>query len=267
MRRCLTSFALALLCAGASAAQKKTQLEAEGLTGPVRSVRVEYAQRTSEDGKTVESARNPGRLAHYDERGDYAETISYDHKGAVRVRVAYGADARGNKVQTSYDGDGKLLSKFVPQLDGQGQRVGSLILDPAGEIKQRSTFRRSADGRLMEQESYDAAGSLLYKIVYTFDARQRQTEFAFFKPSGRLDSKTVWPDGAGGGGVSHSFRYDEQGNVSSEQINAAPVVEEVDGRGNWTRQSTRVRSTGNGHAREYVSVTYRVIEYFDAKKP
>lgn len=266
MRRCLTSFALALLCAGTSAAQqKKSHREAQGLSGPVRSIRTEYAQRTTEGGKTVESPRQHRRLTLFDERGDMLEVTTYDHKGAVSSRAVNGRDAQGRAVSFNYDGEGKLVNRRETLFNDEGKPAGHLTYGPDGELKQKVVDKHNPDGSIAEQEIYDAGGALLYKNLFVRDERGQQIAFEFHDATGRLLDKTLTPNGVGKG--FHTAKYDAGGGVEFEQTTEAGVVEEVDARGNWIRQSARVKSAQNGHAREYVSVTYRTIEYFDSKRP
>lgn len=265
MRRLLFAFALALSCCPALAAQEaESGSDKLSLKGPVRSVRVEHATRTTGGGKTSESPRELSSVTTYDERGAAVERASYDHRGALRSRETYGRDEHGNSVTTSYGGDGKLLRRTVSQPAG-ADRPGAYVVvtsGPGGELARHSIHRRMAEGRVAEQEVHDARGALIQRNVYTYDAAGRQTETTNYGADGRPREKTLWL--AGGG--SHSVRYHDDGSLFFEQRNEPPVFEEADSHGNWTRRSEYVTNTQKGHTRAYVQITYRTIEYHPAKK-
>lgn len=266
MRRLFTLLAFALACCSALAAQEaKSNSGPYGMNGPVRSVRVEQAHRTTEGGKAVESPRRLGSLTTYDERGNVVERTTFDHRGAIQGRQVHSKDEQGNPVTTSYGGDGKLLSRSVSQSEGpdsQGRFIVAISGPGGGEVARHSIRRRMAGERIAEQEVYDARGALIQRNIYTDDAAGRQVETINYFPDGRLREKTVWP--AGGG--SHSVRYNDDGSVFLEHRSEPPVVEERDEHGNWTKRSERVTSTQAGVTREYVQITYRTIEYHPAKK-
>ena len=265
MRRLLNASAFAILCCCALAAQEiKDDGGPDFLKGAVRSVRVEHAQRTTDGGKAVESPRRLISVTTYDERGSAVERTTFDHRGAIQSRQVHGKDEQGNAVTTSYDRDGKLLSSSVSQPAGP-DRPGAFVIvtsGPGGEVARHSVSRRMAEGRIAEQEVYDAGGALLNKTVYAYDGAGRQSEMTVYGPYGRLLDKMLWLGGSG----FHSFRYNEDGSPFFEQRNESPVAEEFDPQGNWTRRSARVVNTQHGHTREYVQIIYRTIEYHPAKK-
>jgi len=252
-----------LLCACTVSAQKKTDLEIEGLKGRVRSVRVEWARLTVEGGKLVASPRRPQRLTIYDEQGNKTESMIFKHDGSILTKSVYGKDAQGNLVTASFDGNGKLIRRTVMMLNAQEQFPDVFVFGPNGEPLERSVRTRRADGRLTEEAIYDANGALLYKNVFSHDDQGKQTEFANYNSAGKLTQKTVWLND---GGI-HSIKYDERGNLWYESIHRASTIEDIDPQGNWTERHTPEKTTQEGHTREYVGVTYRAIEYHTAKKP
>ncbi|MDX6269861.1 MAG: hypothetical protein QOD28_1084 [Acidobacteriota bacterium] len=253
---------LLLLCAFVASAQRKPDREAAGLKGAVKSVRLEWARRTTKDGKTTESARRPQSVIVYDEQGDRIESTSFMYDGSVIFKTTYQRDAQGHMVQTSYDGDGKLMRKTVQLVDRQGKFVGFIFYGANGELKQRSVETRGANGRLLEEAVYDAGEKLLYRKVFTYDGQGEQTEYTVYGSSGNVTQKTVWL----GGGSFHIVSYDERGNIQVESTNKASIREKLDSQGNWTEQHTPQKHTQNGHTEEFVGVTYRTIEYYPPKK-
>lgn len=264
MRRIFAAAVFALSCCAALAAQgAKTDAGPHGLNGPVRSVRVERTNRTTDaSGGAVESPRHLVSVTAYDERGVAVERTTFDHRGAIQSRQVYGRDEQGNAVTALYGGDGKLLGRSVSQPENPDRSGGHLHTGANGESQRRSVYRRTPEGKIAEQEVYDASGALLQRSVYAYDAAGRQTEMAHYGPDGRLRDKSVW---LAGGGF-HSVRFNEDGSLFFEQKNESPAAEETDAHGNWTRHSARVINTQNGHTREYVEIIYRTIEYYPAKK-
>lgn len=251
---------LLLLCICSASAQKKTDREAAGLKGAVKSVRLESAMRRTTDGKTVESARILRSVSIYDEQGNRVESTSFRNDGSVLSKISYQRDAQGNLVLTAYDGDGKFMRKTVQLVNSHGKFVGFNIFGANGELQQRSVETRNANGQLAEEAVYDVNGKLLYRNVYSYDGEGKQTEYAFYNASGDLTQKTIWAMGGG-----HTVRYDKRGNISFESTSKASTTEATDAQGNWTEQRMSQKNTQNGHTEESVVVTYRTIEYYPPK--
>ncbi|HEX8456483.1 MAG TPA: hypothetical protein VF656_04100 [Pyrinomonadaceae bacterium] len=245
-----------------ASAQRKTDLEAAKLRGMVKSVRVESATLTNEDGKTIESERRPRDVTVYDGQGNRIESQSFRHDGIVLSRTSYERDAQEHVILTTYDGDGKFVRKAVQLVNAEGKFVGFIFFGANGELKQRSVEMRAANGRLAQEAVYDGNGKLLYRNIFSYDVNGTQTEYAVYDASGNLTQKTVWLTGGG----FHTVRYDERGNISFESTNQASTIEETDVQGNWTKQRESQKNTQNGYTREFVVVTYRTIEYYPPKK-
>lgn len=259
---CVPLSLLLLLCAFAASAQRKTDREAGSLKGTVKAVRLEWAKRTINDGKTVDSPRWLRSVTVYDQQGNRSESTSFKHDGSVLFKTSYNRDAQGHSIHTVYDNDGKFLRKTVQLVDQQGRFVGFIFYGVNGELQQRSVERRGANGRLSEEAVYNADGKLLYRNVFSYDGEGRQTEYAVYDSSGNLTRKTVW---AKNGGY-NTLRYDERGNISFESTNQASTIENTDPQGNWTEQHAWQKTTQNGHTEEFIGITYRTIEYYQPKK-
>lgn len=263
MRKLLaTCLPLLVLCVCSASAQRKTDREAAGLKGAVKSVRLESATRTTADGKTVASARILRSVSVYDEQGNRVESTSFKHDGSVLSKTSYHRDAQGNSVLTAYDGDGKFMRKTVQLVNSQGKFVGFIFFGANGELQQRSVETRGSNGRLSEEAVYDANGKILYRKVFSYDGEGKQTDYAVYDASGNITQKTVWLVGGG----FHLVRYDERGNLSFESTSKASTIEATDPQGNWTEQHMSQKNTQNGHTEESVIITYRTIEYYSPKK-
>jgi len=153
MRKQFIAGVLGLLCACVVSAQRKSDREAAGLSGPVKSVRTEWAKLTTSDGKTVESARTLQSLTVYDEQGNRIESTRFDLNGAVLFKTVYSRDAQGNSLSALYDGDGKLLSRTLQSVNEKGKPNGLITFGADGKLQRRSVETRSTNGRRLSRRA------------------------------------------------------------------------------------------------------------------
>ncbi len=96
MRKQFIAGVLGLLCACVVSAQRKSDREAAGLSGPVKSVRTEWAKLTINENKAAESsARTVQSLTVYDEQGNRIESTRFDLNGAVLFKTVYAGMHKG----------------------------------------------------------------------------------------------------------------------------------------------------------------------------
>jgi hypothetical protein len=87
--------------------------EQDGLSGPVRRVRVETANIVTRDGKLMELPRSLIEVSTYDARGRKTDSVAYPVEGATAPgKEEYKHDDKGNIIEMTLRGnDGSVLSK------------------------------------------------------------------------------------------------------------------------------------------------------------
>ena len=195
----VTATTLCLLVIQPGFRQKKSDREAYGLVGPVKTVRIDVAKFASESGNWQEGRRIPSCVLTYDESGDIIEDTRYldgrrqtrnYEKGTITEETNY--DARGaleEKTVYSYSHDGKILEedcydakgvlqyKKVHNYGDAGKRVDVATYIFGGSILD-GTQSLSYDyhGSLLEDARYGANGSLRLKQTYIYDDRNHLIE-------------------------------------------------------------------------------------------
>lgn len=91
----------------------KSNLDQDGLSGPVRRVRLETAQILVKDGKSVEGSRELRGVATYDQRGRKIDNVPDPVEGgSLTGKKEYRYDDKGNVIEMVVRGDdGSVLSK------------------------------------------------------------------------------------------------------------------------------------------------------------
>lgn len=87
--------------------------EQDGLSGPVRRVRVEKANIVTREGKLVELPKSLVEVSTYDAKGRKADFVAYPSEGATAPgKEEYKYDDKGNMIEMTLRGnDGSVLSK------------------------------------------------------------------------------------------------------------------------------------------------------------
>src|ERR1044072_4784238 len=98
--------------------------EQDGLSGPVRRVRVEIANVVTRDGKLVELPKSVIEVSTYDAMGRKIDSVAYPVEGASAPgKEEYKYDGKGNIIEMTLRGDdGSVLSKekYTYELDEFG---------------------------------------------------------------------------------------------------------------------------------------------------
>jgi hypothetical protein len=87
--------------------------EQDGLSGPIRRVRVETANIVTRNGKLVELPKSLIEVSTYDAMGRKIDSVAYPIEGATAPgKEEYKYDDKGNIIETTLRGnDGSVLSK------------------------------------------------------------------------------------------------------------------------------------------------------------
>lgn len=217
--------------------EKMSAREQAGYLGPVRTVKCETAEFSTQDGQRVEGARVPTLETFYDRRGNVTEESWYDSSGSLDFRVLFTCDAKGNiREVVRRDAQDNLLEKHVYRYDSKGKATESLSYDSEGKLTTRGQYRHDEKGdavecvfrdengypknrrldvqdnkgRRIRTESYDADNTLRWSTLVSYgpdDAGITETS-CDYNPDGSLERKTV-------------FVYDARRRLLSESTYAA----------------------------------------------
>ena len=253
-----------VLTAPASSQQQGTDLQAEGLQGPVHIVSGHSSESTSLDGHTAPGPDKKLDSLTFNSGGRLVERVIYDDYGFLVGTEKYAHDVTGNLIGSElHDPKGVILDKQVfkfqngtltesASFDGQGASGTREVLtyDQSGRPQKQiyyetglvigKTFFKSDDrGNLIEAAFFDAAGAKgmapigpcynAHRVVYLYDDKRRVTEETAYNLDGSVKRKS-------------SYKYDDHGNVAEElRVDFASTLKfvhtyEYDRQGNWTRQ-------------------------------
>lgn len=285
MRDFLTLLIVTLACAQPSTAQAATDIESAGLSGPVRTVRVETARVSSASGQFVEGGRVLAQLYSFDEKGNTTGQSVFDPDGSARRKLGWGHtyDTKGREsVRTFLNARGALTSRAVFVYDEQGRKVEMTFYNPGGAVNHIETFAYDDSGRMVREAHLNPDGTTRNTSVYTYDTGGRLTERIVHKPDGTLFQRTVstydekgreteWVIYRGDGtpAVAQRRSYDERGSVteSLRYVNGVLVSRETftyefDARGNWVKRRVVRETVKGGTSRTEREVNYRTITYY-----
>lgn len=254
MKNLLGVLMLNLLSFSTIHAQIKTDLEIEGLKGPVKSVRFERAEILQ--GDNVERARWLVSVTTYDEKGNRLEELKYNANGALLKKMVFTRDDKGNQMKIIYKADGTIDSKWIYNYDSRGKMTNGTWYDPDGTLRLKIVKTYDANGKLIEDAMYNADGSTKYKTIFTYDAKGNRVSDTAYSDTGAVANKSVWSKS--GGDVT---LYNNDGTIWYRASSQAPTLE-YDPYGNWTKWSTPKKETRGSKAEEIIEVLYRTYSYY-----
>lgn len=291
------------IAAAIQAQDHNTRVGTYALRGPARTMRVEEAKIIKQDGKYVEGARvrrmnvlfnedgSRPELLLYDEKGalvrriemrfeggKMTEFLNYDGRGRMWLRGEYSYDRDGRlQERTQYNGDGSLLSKFTYTRNAKGEITeiaehngkGDLLtktsntFDNIGQLQTRERTSYHPNGAFSMRETYNASGKRVESVYYNKDGSIARSSVRIdrqineFGPDSSL-TKTIditYPDR-----LPIESVHNPDGTVSKD----SQVIDEVDGQGNWVKQT---RWISDAQGTRPVKVVYRTLTYFSESKP
>lgn len=285
MMRVLAALALALSCSYSAAAQAGTDKDRSGVTGPVRTLRLEKAAVSLVSGRPVEGPRVLTQTISFDEKGNATATSVFNPDGSVSSKLgrAYTYDAEGRVAERSFlDAHGVLTGRAVPAYDKKGREVETTVFNPDGSVHYIQAYIYDERGNITRKASRSPGGAPYSSTAHTYDAKDRLTETAFYLPDGNLFQRNVYTYDARGRGTGWTAyradgtpmtgftrRYDEKGNVveSLHSANGSLVTRhtytyEFDARGNWVKRRAEREDVRGGVSKVVPEVTYRTITYY-----
>lgn len=255
MRLLLGALSFALLLSATAAGQSKTDREAAGLQGAVKSVRVEQVELAA-DGQTSKRPRWLTSVTTYDQQGNVLEELHYQPNGALREKRTVARDNEGHKVITTYNAGGAVTAKTVNSYDDAGHITGTLTYDGAGVLKHKSASTYDERGRFTGGAVYNADGSQMSKTVVTFDEEKKRPELAIYDEHGTLMGRQALTDAGG-----YVINYRPDGTIWFSETRQ-PAQREFDGHGNWLKQTWPKSVTREDRTEDVISVEYRTITYY-----
>jgi hypothetical protein len=97
-------------------------------------------------------------------------------------RTVYNFDnAQHKAVATTTGQDGKVRETIRYVLDDAGRFAGA-----DGRVQLKSRYKYNDAGRILEEAQSTPDGTLLHKIVYSYDSSGKQTGYSVFDASGKL---------------------------------------------------------------------------------
>jgi hypothetical protein len=296
------SVGAAQLPGAANAQDNDVRVRTYALRGPVQTMRLEEATVISKDGKFVEGPRILRMTAVFSEDGGRPEFGIYDEKGALTRRIEIKYEGGRETEFLNYDGAGSMWLKGVNIYDENGFVKEKATYNGDGSLRSKTTYKRNAKGAAVEWAETDAKGNYIDRWVNTFDAagelstserttyrpdgsvsskefrdlRAKRSESVFYNQNGSIAQTRVredrrinefGPDGS----LQRTIEISNPDRLPTETVhnsdgtanNYAPIADELDSHGNWTKQ-TRWVSDANG--RRPVKVAYRTLTYFSDSK-
>ena len=286
MRKRLTiTLGLILVFACLTVAQVKNQKRriGTGLTGPVRSVRIERASFSKKGNDYVEGPRVLAKTINVDPEWRRLEWRYHNPDGSVLRANVVNLDADGDQTEVSEnDGEGGLVRKIVYIYDDRKRLNEYLIYKSDGTLQYRwvatrpvpgkveistyngdgsfrdravNTFAFATPGEKMESSVYNLDGSLSQKTVVVADGKRRVERWEY-KSDGSLLARFVDTRDREGFLI-EIVEYNEDSSIRRKET----FTREFDAQGNWIKET---KSEWDTKAGTFVptAVSYQTITYY-----
>ena len=221
-RRLFIAFGIILVFACLTVAQVKNQRRriGPGLTGPVRSVRIERASFSKKGNDYVEGSRVLAETIILDPQWKRLEWRYHNPDGSVLRANVVILDADGYQTEVSEnDGEGGLVRKIVFVYDDRKRLHEYLTYKSDGTLQHRWVAARPVPGKV-EISTYNGDGSFKDRAVNTFAfAKPGETiESSVYNLDGSLSQKTVLV--ADGNGRVERWEYKPDGSLLARFVDS-----------------------------------------------
>jgi hypothetical protein len=286
MRRLLYSLALTLFLSAISIlGQTEKRLPGTtGAVGPVKTIRIERATFTKQNGAAVEGPRVLERTFDINEDGTKQESVVYATTGQVVQRSVETYEPDGRVTEAKFfRGNGALARRVVTLYDDQKRRTEMVVYGPDDAVVSRTTFRQTDNKLEMEGVAYDARGAIINQSKSSTDLKTRQMETTSVTPTGVIQtqsSSTKQPDGSqeyrregsngeferlttkgDGPGALNQVIYNRDGTIKSRER----LLHEYDAHHNIIK-TVHLSAQGDAGEFEPVEVTYRTFTYYEKRQ-
>ena len=286
MRRILYSLTLTLFVSSISVfGQTEKRLPGTiGAFGPVKTMRLENATFTKQNGAPVEGPRVLVRTFDVNDDGTKQESVVYATTGQVVQRSVetYEPDGRVTEVKL-FRGNGDLARRVVTLYDDQKRRTELIAYGPDGAVVSRTTFRQADNKMEMEGVAYDARGAIVNQSRASTDLKTGRMETTTVTPTEVIQTQsgsTNNPDGTreyrreGSNGEFERLatRTDRPGELNRVNYNRDGTIKsrerylhEYDSHHNIIK-TLRLEAQGDSGEFEPVEVTYSTFTYYEKKQ-
>lgn len=269
MTRILATLTITFLLSGTVTSQSKTDLEREGLKGPVHTVDAESSDFTIEgreqgtgrklDALTFNSKSQLVQRTIYSDYGFLIGTEKYSHDAGGQLVVAEMYEPKGGlqeKRVFTYR-QNRLVEVTTHDASGVAQLKQEYIYDQHSRVKDeiysfkakpvgKTSYKLDRNGNIVEAAFFQPNGAKAvaplgpcfsaHRVVYSYDSRGRVREEITYEPEGSVKRKS-------------SYRYDNNGDIAEElRVETYSTLKFVhsydyDARDNWIRHTIVVHTT------------------------
>ena len=248
---------------GPASAQSKSEVR---LAGSVQTVRIEVAEFTTNDGKSVEGPRMPVQTVDYDQRGNRTKRVDYNRDGSIAQTMVYSYDPEGRS--TGYEDFTPGLNaprKHIYLLASDGKRSEYKIIQPTGSTAdEKYLYKYDANGNKTAEELYHKT-SLISRNENSYDAQGRLISQVIYNPDNSVNARiqnTFAADGKPLERVRHDgdlltyrvqYKYDDKGRLIERDVAGSFVDLDSDAEG---YAAGKVVYSYKGKAQPKEAVTY-----------
>jgi len=237
-------------------AQTRNAREKAGLSGAVKSVRLETSKIHERGGKQIESRHALESITLYDETGNEIEQSIYAD-GVFQGKIISGHDGQGGFTRTHYNTEGAVAARSIVKYDRSGREIDYSTYNANGNLLRKVIYLRDDFGKLTEEIAFDYSNpAFSSRIVHFYDEAGNLTMGRVYDADGALRQESVHT--RAGFNVVH---HNKDRSTRLWDANLADLSIEYDSWGNWTKRSHRRKIIESGKTTEFVEVTYRKITY------
>jgi len=237
---------LVFLCTGSGlvvqAQQRGDAWATYALTGSVRSFKTETATVVVKDGQPVEGPHVVQMTAEFDENGNRTDFGMYNQDGVLVRRIVERFDGPRMVEFINYDGSGNAWLRGTQDYDANGRIVEQMTYNGDKSLRSKKVYIRNDQGQVVEWAEYAANGVVLDKMTNTFTAagRPNTSEREQRAPNGVLVSREFHD---GPQQLVEIVTYKPDGSVLSKSVRVAQQISEYAADGSL-RKSTTISSQG-----------------------
>lgn len=260
MKQVLATLCIYVLACSSVGAQAKTGKDIHGLVGSVKTLHIKMTEAPLLDGRPGLPKDRQQLLITFDTNGQEIQQDLYGRDGTLFKKWLSAYDANGYKSEESqYEASGKLgwRRTFRYEFDAQGRMSTLSIFDTDGTLDARMVKTYNERGLQTDNTTYDSKGSVSNQSLFSYDDKGALTEFALYNSAGVLVQKQT-PNS----GQNEMILNNDDGTFKSRHLRSAPVREDLDSHGNWTKQTTKKVVTQSGKTEEVLEITQRIIAYY-----
>ena len=208
----------------------KTDIKKNGLSGEIKQIKTDKFNATDRFGEIIQTTRTDFSFDHSltkcDEKGNTIESNSYDIDGNLYSQCIFKYDNIGNNNEMNiYININSVLSLQEKEFYKYDQNIYN-----SDGLKERAIFKYDQKGNVIERNSYNSDGNLIFKFTYKYDDIGNQIEENHYSPDGSLTDKSIYiyddknnkielnnyADVNSGITYKVTYKYNEKGNLIEE---------------------------------------------------